>query len=1034
MWGYILNLFRHATFPSNIKSNMRDYLNFLAGTNKSDAPTLLAYGDYDRLSIKAVSNFSRYRDVDSHAQHWLGSRQTVLLYRLGESTEFGKDTDLLSDFCALHNDKSGTLTDKYRNFLIFTMVTINPDLHKYKDFAHVLNRCQELIKQQIEFGGVQLIEPDAVSYQVYGSFSSFELVIVWSVNQYVDAFRLIEVLRYSSFEYKTKNNELQQILPFASLYSIVSQPIVEPSKISSYQKIHGSADLRLVFQDGVSDLAARRRFFTEVLGEQYLGASLGEAEKEQDIGQYSVGEYDYSISLPADVLCNPNSRIFCRGQALHWAQDEMHKYISSSCVQLYYDIEPSASDIFVRNAPPLKFQELDTVLPVREEDLSQKITLIKCMIYGQQNECSNSDCPTRSENSGADNLFDIYRKRGLRSIIKECIPETDGLCDSLDLLYTDFVNNCSNLTNTSWSLDLATQFAAIIDYIVNRFCASYQLGQNTGTLFSDIKNICEIYVQMIYHIAQSRRTVFVVPSCHLRYMGQYDMILHAYYGWEKYLLDLAYSFPHQNGVQPFLIPILTIDVLPEIHTSIYKLPRHYHSEERISNIFSINMPLGAMTDFLRYAMTMCHETAHLIIPFDRDRRNQVFGMLFFSELIANLWLSPVQMEFWKVSPPQGDFSRLLPVIKRGFIAIIYNRMRPFFLEHIHAAIMNDYREIPDSCPPWAEYRVGLKEKFVGLMQEPEEFLPLFEVLNECCPIFQQVVVEIIDNMLLNNYCDKVAFLFSEDFCSELKEKLRDSMAVPLLTKQRDMLSSFRSLFEIHGGNLCNESYVLSEAYREACQDLFMIRVFQLELVDYLVFIDRQRNDTVTLEQEPPKAEVLRIAMVCDYMIAGQDTIEVSMLTPIQVMLLFDEIAPAYVKLFMQVPELRTKNKVEKAHLQQRLRNCFESIRKGLELYFCDYSVFRPILLNQLRSADPFMQAPEIQERLIQNGMRQFYDNWKNAIQAADGENEQAEQEMHRKILSNNIHMIQRYQTQPTFESLALKLEGRGCYDGENRSI
>ena len=159
-----------------------------------------------------------------------------------------------------------------------------------------------------------------------------------------------------------------------------------------------------------------------------------------------------------------------------------------------------------------------------------------------------------------------------------------------------------------------------------------------------------------------------------------------------------------------------------------------------------------------------------------------------------------------------------------------------------------------------------------------------------------------------------------------------------------------------------------------------------------------------------------------------------MLTPIQVMLLFDEIAPAYVKLFMQVPELRTKNKVEKAHLQQRLRNCFESIRKGLELYFCDYSVFRPILLNQLRSADPFMQAPEIQERLIQNGMRQFYDNWKNAIQAADGENEQAEQEMHRKIFSNNIHMIQRYQTQPTFESLALKLEGRGCYDGENRSI
>ncbi len=31
-------------------------------------------------------------------------------------------------------------------------------------------------------------------------------------------------------------------------------------------------------------------------------------------------------------------------------------------------------------------------------------------------------------------------------------------------------------------------------------------------------------------------------------------------------------------------------------------------------------------------------------------------------------------------------------------------------------------------------------------------------------------------------------------------------------------------------------------------------------------------------------------------------------------------------------------------------------------------------------------------------------------------------------------MIQRYQTQPTFESLALKLEGRGCYDSESKNI
>ncbi len=658
MCGYILNLFRHATFPSSIKSNMREYLNVLAGTNTSDAPTFLVYGDYDRLSIKAVLDFSRYRDVDTHAQHWLGSRQTILLYRLDSSADLDGNTDLLSDFCALHDTKSTTQIHEYRNFLIFTMVTINPDLHKYKDFAHILERCRELIERQVKFGSVPLIDPDAVSYQVYGSFSSSELVIVWSVNQYVDAFRLIEVLHQSSFEYKSTDEKLRQILPFASLYSIVSQPMVDLSKIHNHQKIQGSAEFKLVFQDEVDDPLARMNFLAEVLCNHTDSSDM---EKEKGIGQYSVGEYDYSITLPADVLCNPNTQLFLRGHALHWAQDEMHKYVSSSCVQLHYDMDCLISDDRSLVAPPLRCQELASVLPVEEEDLSEKIKLIKRMIYGQQSEYSSPTCIDYSENAGESDLFKAYRKIGLRSIIKERIPETDGLCDSLDLLYTDFVNNCSNLTNTSWSLDLVTQFVAIVDYIVNQFCASYQSGQNTGNLFSNIKNICEIYVQMIYHIAQSRRTVFIVPSCHLRYMGQYDMILHAYYGWEKYLLNLAYSLPRRNGVQPILIPILTIDVLPEIRTDIYKVPQHYQLEERISNIFSINMPLGAMTDFLRYALTMCHETAHLIIPFDRDRRNQVFGMMFFSELVANLLLSPIRTEFWKESSTQEDFSRLLSV-------------------------------------------------------------------------------------------------------------------------------------------------------------------------------------------------------------------------------------------------------------------------------------------------------------------------------------------------------------------------------------
>ena len=69
-------------------------------------------------------------------------------------------------------------------------------------------------------------------------------------------------------------------------------------------------------------------------------------------------------------------------------------------------------------------------------------------------------------------------------------------------------------------------------------------------------------------------------------MGQYDMILHAYYGLEKYLLKLAYKLPHDD-LQPTLVPIFTIDVIPEIRTDMYKVTYHFDDERKTSAIFEL---------------------------------------------------------------------------------------------------------------------------------------------------------------------------------------------------------------------------------------------------------------------------------------------------------------------------------------------------------------------------------------------------------------------------------------------------------------
>lgn len=1040
MRGYILNLFKYATFPSGIKSHMRNYLDDISRKNLNPASqTLLVYGDYDRISIKEVQDFSRFRDVDRHAQDWLGSRHTILLYELPDRAYGGTPgsaDDFLRNFCTADGDappeeleESEELCE-YRNFLVFTMVTVNPVLHN-KGFGSMLNSCCKLIDRRIRENNVRLIEPDAISYQVYGSFSSSELALVWWVNQYEDAFRLMEALRHSAFTYDGGSGQMQSLLPFVSLYSITAQPKAGTKNIPNRQEIQGKAELKFVFQDGVMDDADRKKFFERELMEKLPagfgnGGETGKNSKNWKAcgAFYSVGEYDYSISLPAGFLCDPQTRIFYRDRPLHWASPGMHEFVSSSCVQLYYDMQFKTGSRL--KAEPMNCPELGVGPRQQKMDLIDKIKQIKRMIYGPQ---ENSE-QTSQDGPGTVDLFLDYRNRGLRSIIKAKIPETDGLCDSLDLLYTDFVNNCSNLTSTAWAVDLVTQFIAIIDYIANEFDSNYDSTRPADNLFSHIKSICEIYIQMIYHIAQSRRTVFVVPSCHLRYMGQYDLILHAYYGWEKYLLDLAYSLPRRNGVQPILIPILTIDVLPEICTQIYKIPKHYKPEERISNIFSINMPLGAMTDFLRYALTMCHETAHLIIPRDRDRRNQVFGMLFFSELTAYLFTSQIfAKNLLDSGPSDGSCEHLLPSIKKGFMTVIYNKMRPFFMEKFHTRIMDACRDIPDNCPPWNEYLTMLMAGFSDLVDNENDLILIIEELSEYRAFFAAVITDIVDNFAMQRSWD-ASIVMPEESHGSMKETWLESLNLSLSTQKHDAIEALKTLLLIYSGDIYNESYVLSEAYREACQDLFMIRVFQLDLVDYLVFIDRHRNDTVTLQKRPPKAEMLRIAMICDYILSRKnqknqtnqinqpDDSANGMLTSAAVIVTrFDDLCDDYIELLVRVPEMRTTDTEKRQNLEDMAEKCFGNIRTWLNNYFINYTAFRPLLLEQLKSADPYSCSPETKNRLMNNKMHGFYLKWKEAVMLDNDD------EMHRRIFANNIEMIQQYQMQETFENLALKLTG-----------
>ena len=143
------------------------------------------------------------------------------------------------------------------NFACITLITLNPKLHSAENFPTALNICAELINQQLERVVKDkncsdiLYDVKSIKWEVYGSFSSSELAIVWRANEYSDILRLVDILR----DVKFKIGDDSRYSPFLSFYSIIMQP--NGHHASNYENIHGYAEVQFLLQDpGDGDIHA----------------------------------------------------------------------------------------------------------------------------------------------------------------------------------------------------------------------------------------------------------------------------------------------------------------------------------------------------------------------------------------------------------------------------------------------------------------------------------------------------------------------------------------------------------------------------------------------------------------------------------------------------------------------------------------------------------------------------------------------------------------------------------------------------------
>lgn len=992
--GYIVNFLEYATYPATHRESFNNYLGGLSTLAKGERSmnySLLAFGDFDRISVEKIDSFSRYRNIDEYTKRWLGPRQSVLLYAIDDDEKDGVLDQLFYEQAEDDADVSSGDSCESR-FIVFTLIGLDSRLHRIGTFPEEISLYRKLIKQQIAFSIEKLGETEKrigadIDYEVYGSFSSSELVIVWAAEQYVDVLQLVDLLRY--LKLKDSNNRI--ISPFTSTCSLIAQrqsrDTMKKDRVDNLP-VKGMAEIQVTFQnseDGEDSEDTMCRCIQYL--EDLLRALREDAETEnrpgcsaKDVDGYAtVGEFDYSIRLPADLVCRSVSGpgIFHSGGKLHWRDSAFSKHVLKSRTNLFYstlDLENGYKKYV------LEPQEYSG--PVSEEvDPLESLERIKKKVFGSSEKMTLKD-PFCKE----------YHDNGIRGIIKEHFPETDGLCDTIDLLYLDYVNNCSNCISSTWANVLTEQFSAVLDHIASLvyWYSSGKRPLSSEDLFNGIEKISNDFKQVISHIAQSRRTIFVVPSCHLLYLGQYDLILHAYYVFQQYLLSIAYQLD-STSEQPELIPLYTIDVIPDIKASMYKIWENIGKKL----IISINMPSASMVDFLRYAMVITHETFHFIPPLNRDKRNQVFGMLYFSEAVLVQLLS-------KESGGENEdgYFQVSNDLTKRLIPIVFDCGRDVYLRYIQHYIYAESDN--ENNLEWGEYRRLMLEAARSFLNTPDMYEQFLEVFRKNKAHIRAIVDDTV-------YCyEKAKLDGAVELAKEMNEYLlnRAAAAVP-------------DLPDVVPEELYSYSEGLACAFREASQDIPVIALFELEFVDYLVWIGRSRNDIISLRRPCSEEDKFRVGMVCDYMLSKQYKQTYDKLPDAQwVKNELLKMRESYIELFSAVPEMKSSVDEKQQRYMEQIRKAFDDIVEALRSYMNTYDNLRPMILAQLKDVD-LCRRPELGGVLADNFLPELYTSWKKAVLKGDN----------LAVFRNSLHMIQKFQTGTNFYTNQ-NYEKRNSGDGE----
>ena len=1010
MKGYVFHYYKYAQYIEQRDVNVKD---------DNQAQDYITFGEYDRVAIAQIDDFSRFRDLFKHASMWQGKRRSVLLYEIETEKEskwplrITSNTGESDNFGFQFSNEKKNITGKL--FLGLTILSVSDKIRCSSNYTEILKEIRITILKYLD--GVKQKEGSQktgnVEYEVFGTLGSSGVAILWFADQYQTILSLVEELGkiYVMNESSGENC-------FLTLYTLLSKNRL-PEQCDKIEAITGqgilffSLNKRMRFEEF-------NTFLKSIFGEKYNEANL----------KHCVGEYDYCYQVEI-------KDIYSKFDTLR-TEEKIRAQLSINNA-LYKEYVSRTKLVFQET----KDNELCETSSNSNVETGIKLD-IKLDTKGKSFTGTNL-------NGEFYNAAVTKQYQALRFHLKRGFPHTAGMVDTLDLLYSDYKSNY-NPKEYIWSPDFNIQFETIL----NHLCDAYLMadldkkGDSVSKGTSEVKEILDAkevlatkeisdnspreYIldnedylnrirdltnalnQQIYHMFDSSRMYLEVPPCHLRYTGQHDMILYAYFGVVKHILSILYKVP-RNSYQPELIPLITIDIVPTIQTVFYTDIVKYN-ERRIVNI---SLPSVSLFDFPTYIAYTVHEIFHYSAPENRGLRNKYYLLMLCSEFFVKVVSRAVQLsvlseEECKNATINSDVWEKYSLDEDAIVII-----RKHCFNYLAGKIDEVFIEL---------------ENFFAT-KNINNFLLLDHLMKETIIIFEQMVYD--SEVEYKGIADQIKGIFvgffnekgkvgrSEHLYRELTEnsKIKEWVQGELLEekfKEHFLLGTaiIERAFELEilEKSIDNVYADTINAFREVSADIAMVDLCKMNLVEYVFQHIRSKNDLLQKSNDGIKSrEVIRIGMMIDYLI-NKD------------MKLSDykaEFILRYITYYLTVkddPNIDMKPKISRLNAQAN--TWFEDfIKKAYFTYKTFYSMYAcelfPDIIEQYRLKDHFSSI--FYEKCNYEKYKAIFGECQKVI-AQFMENEASHEDLikarkayNSDLFQLNVEIIQRFQNQTTLRDL-----------------